>query len=537
MRILIADDEPIPRRLLEASLARAGYQVVAARDGEEAWQMLQSEDAPRLAILDWLMPGLDGVEVCRRIRQRTDVPYVYIVLLTSKDRKEDVIEGMEAGADDYLTKPFDPQELHVRLRAGQRIIDLETELMASLKELAQARQREVETGARIQQTLLLGQPPRSLPGVRVAALTIPSQHIDGDFYDFFNHNNRCLDVVVGDVMGKGVPAALLSAAIKSRLLHAISHLIAASETDHRPEPEEIVTRVHEEVTREFIGLEFFATLCYARFDLEKSQVLFVDCGHTKTIHYERQADRFALLQGDNLPLGVSEREVYAQRAAPFGRGDLFVFYSDGVTEARSETGEILGVARLMEIVRENSHLDPDALLDRVRAAVVAFSGAERFADDFTCVAVQIMDAAEARSLAHAERKVTSDLAELTSIRAFVQEFCHSLPDPSPEEERVEQLILAVNEAASNIMRHAYQGRTDRPIHLEADAFADRIQIQLRHQGRSFDPATSRPPAFDGSRQGGFGVYMIARSVDEVRYFQDEQGRNCIRLVKKRKEEG
>ena len=197
MKILIADDDPISRRLLQASLVNEGYDVVITRDGAEAWQILQREDAPQLAILDWLMPGLDGVEVCRKVRQRTRAPYVYLVLLTGKGRKEDVVEGMEAGADDYLTKPLDPHELQVRLRAGRRILDLQTALLTSLEELAQARQREVEIGARIQQTLLLGQPPQHLPGVRVAALTIPSQQIDGDFYEPPPDPNECLPTADG----------------------------------------------------------------------------------------------------------------------------------------------------------------------------------------------------------------------------------------------------------------------------------------------------------------------------------------------------
>ena len=149
-------------------------------------------------------------------------PYTYLILLTSKDRKEDLIAGLEAGADDYLTKPFDPQELQVRLRTGQRILDLQTALLTSLDQLAHAHQREVEIGAKIQQTLLLGQLPHDVEGARAAALTLPSQHVDGDFYDFFRHSAHCFDIMVGDVMGKGVAAALLGAALKSSFPRALS---------------------------------------------------------------------------------------------------------------------------------------------------------------------------------------------------------------------------------------------------------------------------------------------------------------------------
>ena len=107
MRVLIADDDDVLRHILEATLVKWGYEVVVARNGLEAWRLLQSNDAPKLAILDWIMPGMDGVEVCREIRKREDRPYIYLLLLTSKHKKEDVIAGLEAGADDYIPKPFD----------------------------------------------------------------------------------------------------------------------------------------------------------------------------------------------------------------------------------------------------------------------------------------------------------------------------------------------------------------------------------------------------------------------------------------------
>jgi two-component system cell cycle response regulator len=138
MRILIADDSIVSRHLLDATLRKWNYEVVVACDGTEAWNALQGENPPRLAILDWVMPGLTGPEVCKRVREHTrnkEQNYTYIVLLTSKSQREDMIEGMESGADDYLTKPFDQHELKVRLRAGTRIIDLQRELVAAREEL------------------------------------------------------------------------------------------------------------------------------------------------------------------------------------------------------------------------------------------------------------------------------------------------------------------------------------------------------------------------------------------------------------------
>jgi sigma-B regulation protein RsbU (phosphoserine phosphatase) len=205
-------------------------------------------------------------------------------------------------------------------------------------------------------------------------------------------------------MGKGVPAALLGAAIKSHFLRALSFLCAAADPGKLPEPEAIVTLVHAEVTRQFIGLESFATLCYARFDLENCQAALVDCGHTKTVHFRQRTGTGETLQGKNIPLGFSEQEVYTQIAVPFAVDDVFFFYSDGVTEAQNEAGELFGIDRLVALIKTHNGLTPEELIDRVRAAVVAFSHAEAFADDVTCVAVKITHPSAMLPVAHPEER-------------------------------------------------------------------------------------------------------------------------------------
>jgi diguanylate cyclase (GGDEF)-like protein len=141
-RVLIADDSVVSRHLLEVTLRKWGYDVESSSDGLAAWNRLQRPDAPALAILDWVMPGLTGPEVCRLVRQLHSDQYTYLILLTSKSLKEDLIEGMQAGADDYVTKPFDQHELEVRLRAGIRIIELQTALVAAREELRDQASRD-----------------------------------------------------------------------------------------------------------------------------------------------------------------------------------------------------------------------------------------------------------------------------------------------------------------------------------------------------------------------------------------------------------
>ena len=135
MKILIADDDPLSRRLLEKTLERVGYEVISVPDGRQAVKSLSATDAPRLALLDWMMPELDGPGVCREIRNRRDQNYVYIILLTSRQSKEDTVEGLESGADDYLVKPFNADELKARLRTGERILHLEDRLVEAREDM------------------------------------------------------------------------------------------------------------------------------------------------------------------------------------------------------------------------------------------------------------------------------------------------------------------------------------------------------------------------------------------------------------------
>jgi two-component system, cell cycle response regulator len=135
LKILIADDDPVSRRLMERILQKSGYDVVTAVNGAQALDELSRDGGPRLALLDWMMPELDGLEVCRRVRSRHGQPYVYITMLTSKLSNNDVVAGLEAGSDDYLTKPCNPEELKARLRTGQRVLRLEDTLVEAHEEM------------------------------------------------------------------------------------------------------------------------------------------------------------------------------------------------------------------------------------------------------------------------------------------------------------------------------------------------------------------------------------------------------------------
>ena len=138
MRVLIAEDDAVSRMVLEAALTKWGHEVVVTTDGEAAWETLKRDDAPRLAVLDVMMPGLDGIEICRRLREQTSMTPVYVILLTAMAAKGDIVRGLDAGANDYVTKPFDHDELRARVRVGATVVELQRSLAERVNELVLA---------------------------------------------------------------------------------------------------------------------------------------------------------------------------------------------------------------------------------------------------------------------------------------------------------------------------------------------------------------------------------------------------------------
>jgi phosphoserine phosphatase RsbU/P len=141
MRVLVAEDQPVSRHVLVANLRDWGYDVTAVEDGPRAWTALQAEEGPHLAILDWLMPGMDGLEICRKIREIPQTRPIYLILLTARRDQEDIIQGLQSGADDYITKPFDLKELRARVQVGIRVLELQAALRQRVRELEEALSR------------------------------------------------------------------------------------------------------------------------------------------------------------------------------------------------------------------------------------------------------------------------------------------------------------------------------------------------------------------------------------------------------------
>jgi diguanylate cyclase (GGDEF)-like protein len=207
MKILLAEDSPVYRHLISSHLRDWGFDLQIANDGAAAWELLQTPDAPRLALLDWVLPKIEGIELCRRIRQvQAQSQYTYILLLTGKDGKDDLVEGMRAGADDYLVKPFHPPELEARLLGGKRILDLQRELIAARESLRVAATCDFLTGLLNRGEIIAWLDRELVRGKREAS---PLGIILADI-DHFKNVNDSLGHLTGDAVLREVSRRLKS---------------------------------------------------------------------------------------------------------------------------------------------------------------------------------------------------------------------------------------------------------------------------------------------------------------------------------------
>ncbi|MDM8538897.1 SpoIIE family protein phosphatase, partial [Desulfobacterales bacterium HSG17] len=420
-RILIVDDDPGVRNSIRdvlkppvlnellskgASLFDTGskqpipqkkddpYNLRFVENGMEAIQAVleacQSHEPYAAAFMDMKMPGPNGAETSRRIWEID--PDIKIVIITAfSEYSEDEIVQI-TGRDDifYLRKPFSSGEIKQFARALTRQWNLEKQKAELTQKLTETRDHEIKIAAQIQQSLLLEKGPNDFSGLEISQLTIPSQSVDGDFYDFIQLDEKRLDVIVGDVMGKGIPAAILGAAIKNKITRSLNQIVLDSTDKRIPGPETIVTRVQSEMITQLEEVERFVTLCYARFNMAKSIFSFVDCGHMRTIHYIGASSTCRLHQGHNMPIGFPEKQPFQRVDVPFSSGDLFLFYSDGLVEAKDSENELFGEDQLVELVQHNATVTPAELIQIIHKTIMDFARTDQLGDDFTCVAIKIV---------------------------------------------------------------------------------------------------------------------------------------------------
>lgn len=261
-------------------------------------------------------------------------------------------------------------------------------LMQSEDALKLAHEKEMLIGSKIQKTILMNLPPAGMEGVEMAQLLIAAKHVGGDFTDYYMHDRHIIDVVIADVMGKGVPGALLGAAVKHALYKAVhqSPVLKA----HIPSVEDIVNHMNRNIVHELISLEQFVTLLYLRINTDTMKMDMVDCGHSLALWYQADHDKLHKLHSNNMPIGFTDREKFIQSTYSIAPGDLIVLYTDGIPDARNATGKIYGQPRFEHIFMDYRKESPEMILQALQNDLRAFQGNHPQQDDFSCIVIKIL---------------------------------------------------------------------------------------------------------------------------------------------------
>ena len=390
MKVLVVEDERVTLARIQGFLSAWGHEPIAATDGAEAWARFEREPC-LMVITDWLMPKMDGLELIRRIRNNSDDgQYVYTILLTARADKDDIVQGMEAGADDFITKPFDREELRVRVRAGERIVELEHALALRNQQLTAANKRmkdDLKAAAKIQRAFLPVH-PAEVDNVRFAWDITPCAEVAGDTLNIHQLGPHHVGVWVADVCGHGVTAALLSVTL-SRALARLSgpNAVLVNANGVPVPPAEVAARLNRRFPWHADRKEYF-TFLYGLLDTQTRAFCYVSAGHPGPVRVPSRGD-VDLMPTTPPAIGLLPESSFTQQTVRLEPHDRLYMYTDGIVEALHPNGEMFGTQRLTESLANDRTAPLQASVDNLLANVAAWSSGHEPTDDLSVLGLEI----------------------------------------------------------------------------------------------------------------------------------------------------
>lgn len=396
LRVLVVDDSRLQRRILSASLKKWNYNVQEAACGEDALALCQEQEFD-LILSDWMMPGMSGLDLCTAFRALEKQNYGYFILLTSKSDKAEIARGLEVGADDFLTKPFDSTELHARIRAGERILQMHQQLAEKNAEISRTLDElqavyttldnDLQEAKKLQQSLV---PVRyqEYGSSNVAAMLKSCGHVGGDLVGFFEIDEDRVGLFSIDVSGHGMSSALMTARLAGYLSGAnpvqnIALDVMADGTISPRKPSLVAADFNNLVFTE-IDTEHYFTLLYAVVNLKTGHVDYTQAGHPHPAILA--PDGQVTFHGTGgLPIGLLEEATFEDMQLQLSHGDRFFLASDGITESQNDAGALLDDEGLAEILTQNKSRFGNALLDSIVWDLAEYAANGEFDDDVSAV--------------------------------------------------------------------------------------------------------------------------------------------------------
>jgi serine phosphatase RsbU (regulator of sigma subunit) len=354
--ILIVDDTPTNIGVISGAL-KDSYKTKIATNGEKALALASAEEKPDLILLDVMMPGMDGYEVCRRLKADPSTSEIPVIFLTGQTSTEDETKGFEVGAVDYVHKPFSPAVVKARVRSHILLRESRAQLAKQLLDI----NAELEMARQIQLSIL----PHTLPklvGLDIAARYLPMTSVAGDFYDFIAIDDTHLGILVADVSGHGLPSALIASMLQVAL---------TAQVGHASDPTKVLSGLNRALCGKFT--DNFVTAAYVYVDLEKNIMRYAGAGHPPVLQWRSSTGKSAKVLENGLFLGMFPEAEYAGLELPLGNGDRTVLYTDGILEALNSSKEEYGTDRFMHFMENNKDLGADPFADAFLAEISTWS--------------------------------------------------------------------------------------------------------------------------------------------------------------------
>ncbi len=398
-KVLVVDDSRLQRRILSAQLRRWGYAVLEAESGDEAL-MICNHDPPDIVLSDWMMPGMSGLDFCRKFRALERDSYGYFILLTSKSEKGEVARGLDVGADDFLSKPVNGSELRARIHAGERILRMEreltrknrmvTEAFEEIRKLYETIDRDLVEARKLQLSLVRER-HMSLAEADVSLLLRPSGHVGGDLVGFFPAGPGKLGLYAIDVSGHGITSALMTARLASSFSAiAPDRNLALTQLENgeyapRP-PADVIADLNRQVLKE-LETENYFTLLLAIADLDTGIVTLTQAGHPNPAVL-RKGGEVEFFGSGGFPVGLIEAAEYDEFDIVLGPGDRLFLMSDGFTECEDEAGRQLGEEGLSQMLRKCRNMRGEAFLEALVWDLQEYAGSQDFGDDVSAILME-----------------------------------------------------------------------------------------------------------------------------------------------------
>ncbi|MBI4872734.1 MAG: SpoIIE family protein phosphatase [Candidatus Riflebacteria bacterium] len=541
-RILVVDDSTLVCKTIGSVLNSQGYEVSSATSGEEGLECLKRE-LPDAILCDIVMPGIDGYEFCRQVKARRRTRNIPVILLTSRSDPQDKVKGLDSGAADYVTKPFDAGELRARIAAHLRIVKLQEELRTRnrlledtrrqledkvealslayqhLSDLQVKRQKALEMAYKVQLGLLPSSNPK-IEGYGFGSGFLPAENIAGDFYDYIPLDRGRWGIAIGDVAGKGLPASLLMVLTKTLL---------RTEAMRESSPGRVLESVNRLIIASYGSAEA-VTLFYGILDPASNSLTFSNGGHEFPIVCSTRRRTCVELTTGGTFLGIFPDARYNEARVFLTDEDLLLFYTDGLFHLQIGDRPLGSGTGLRDFLSECHEEDAEPLL----AALLSAKPAPALGtDDVTVIAMRCRRPSDRRDLGYV------DIYNTQSSLKDVRDFTRLVADQLELQATVaHELSYAVDEAVTNAVVHAYDGPNagQVQVHFHFDPERRTLETAVVDHGRGVGPTALQDPlallTANPLRPDGRGLLLMKSLTDRLELVPTEGGGTTVRMMRR-----